>query len=101
MRRYPAPHSGHIISDFHIGGTCALTQAYASQKTCHSQTDAPTGPRRLRRKPEGRHLLIRDDPTGAFEPGNARWRIAARYRWRRRADQRVARSTTALPEGKV
>jgi hypothetical protein len=30
-----------------------------------------------------RHLLIRDDPTGEFGPGNARWRIAARYRWAR------------------
>jgi hypothetical protein len=36
---------------------------------------ADVGPR-----PSWRHLLIRDDPTGAFEPGNARWRIAARYR---------------------
>jgi hypothetical protein len=34
-------------------------------------------------KPSWRHLLIRDDPTGAFEPGNAGWRIASRYRWRR------------------
>ena len=52
------------------------------------------------KRPTWRHLLIRDDPTGEFWPGNARWRIAARYRWRRRRP-RVARSTTALPEGKV
>jgi predicted DNA-binding ribbon-helix-helix protein len=52
------------------------------------------------KRPTWRHLLIRDDPTGEFGPGNARWRIAARYRWRRRRP-RVARSTTALPEGKV
>jgi hypothetical protein len=31
-------------------------------------------------KPSWRHLLIRDDPTGDFEPGNARWRVAAWYR---------------------
>ena len=42
---------------------------------------------------EWRHLLIRDDPTGAFELGNARWRVAARYRWRRPAGRTVA----ALP----
>jgi hypothetical protein len=35
------------------------------------------------KRPSWRHLLICDDPTGAFEPGKARWRIAARYRWRR------------------
>jgi hypothetical protein len=35
------------------------------------------------KRPSWRHLLIRDDPTGAFEPGNACWRIAARYRWAR------------------
>ncbi|MCD9821626.1 hypothetical protein [Bradyrhizobium japonicum] len=29
-------------------------------------------------KPSWRHLLIRDDVTGVFEPGNARWRVA---RW--------------------
>jgi hypothetical protein len=34
-------------------------------------------------RPTWRHLLIRDDPAGAFGPGNARWRVAARYRWRR------------------
>jgi hypothetical protein len=33
------------------------------------------------KRPTWRHLLIRDDPT--FAPGNAGWRIAARYRWRR------------------
>jgi hypothetical protein len=44
MRRYPAPHSGQTISDFHMGRTCAPTRAYSSQKTCHSQTDAPARP---------------------------------------------------------
>jgi len=34
-------------------------------------------------KPSWRHLLLRDDPTGEFGPGNARWRIGPRYRWRR------------------
>jgi hypothetical protein len=34
-------------------------------------------------RPSWRHLMIRDDPTGVFEPSNARWRVAARYRWRR------------------
>ena len=34
-------------------------------------------------RPSWRRLLIRDDPTGEFGPGNAGWRIAARYRWRR------------------
>ncbi|MET3970822.1 hypothetical protein [Bradyrhizobium sp. S3.9.1] len=29
-------------------------------------------------KPSWRHLLIRDDTSGAFGPGNARWRVA---RW--------------------
>jgi hypothetical protein len=43
-------------------------------------------------RPSWRHLLIRDDPTGAFEPGNARWRIAARYRWER------PRSDTLMPQ---
>ena len=27
------------------------------------------------RKPSWRHLVIRDDPAGAFEPGKARWQI--------------------------
>jgi hypothetical protein len=27
--------------------------------------------------------LIRDDPTREFRPGNAGWRVAARYRWAR------------------
>jgi len=35
------------------------------------------------RRPSWRHLLIRDDATGEFGPGNARWQIAARYRWAR------------------
>ena len=35
------------------------------------------------RKPSWRHLLIHDDPTGAFEPGNARWQVGPRYRRRR------------------
>jgi hypothetical protein len=35
------------------------------------------------KRPFGRHLVIRDDPASVFEPGNARWRIATRYRWRR------------------
>jgi hypothetical protein len=26
-----------------------------------------------------RHLLIRDDPTREFRPGNAGWRVAARW----------------------
>ncbi|MBR0825162.1 hypothetical protein JQ596_06425 [Bradyrhizobium manausense] len=29
-------------------------------------------------RPSWRHLFVRDDPSGAFEPGNARWQIAAR-----------------------
>lgn len=41
-------------------------------------------------RPTWRHLHIRDDPTGAFELGNARWRVAARYRWRRPAGRTVA-----------
>jgi hypothetical protein len=32
------------------------------------------------KRPTWRHLLIRDDPTGAFGPGNARWQVAKRYR---------------------
>jgi len=32
------------------------------------------------KKPSWTHLVVRDDPTGAFEPGNARWRIAKFYR---------------------
>ena len=35
------------------------------------------------KRPSWRHLLIRDDPTGAFEPHNARRQISGRYRWRR------------------
>ena len=35
------------------------------------------------RKPSWRHLVIRDDPAGAFEPGKARWQIG-RPRYRRR-----------------
>ena len=31
----------------------------------------------------GAHLLIRDDTSGEFSPANTRWRVAARYRWRR------------------
>ena len=30
------------------------------------------------KRPRWRHLLLRDDPTGSFEPGNAGWRVA---RW--------------------
>jgi hypothetical protein len=35
------------------------------------------------KRPSWRHLLIRDDPTGVFEPGNARWQVAKWYRRRR------------------
>jgi hypothetical protein len=35
------------------------------------------------KRPSWRHLVIRDDPTGAFEPGHARWQVARRYRRRR------------------
>jgi hypothetical protein len=35
------------------------------------------------RRPSWRHLLIRDDTSGEFGPGNAAWRLAARYRWAR------------------
>ena len=34
-------------------------------------------------KPSWRHLLVRDDPTGAFGPGNCRWEVGRRYRRRR------------------
>lgn len=27
------------------------------------------------KRPTWRHLLIRDDPAGEFEPGNARWQV--------------------------
>ena len=30
-------------------------------------------------KPSWRHLLVRDDPTGEFSPGNAHWRLARWY----------------------
>jgi hypothetical protein len=44
-------------------------------------------------RPSWRHLLIRDDPTGEFGPGNAGWRIAARYRWRRPTAQGAGAAT--------
>ena len=34
-------------------------------------------------RPSWRHLVVRDDPAGGFEPGNARWQIGPRYRRRR------------------
>jgi hypothetical protein len=30
------------------------------------------------KRPSWRHLVIRDDPSGAFEPGNAGWQIFAK-----------------------
>ena len=35
------------------------------------------------KRPTWQHLLIRTDSSGAFEPSNAGWRNAARYRWAR------------------
>jgi hypothetical protein len=34
-------------------------------------------------RPSWRHLLIRDDTSRPFEPGNVAWRLASRYRWAR------------------
>jgi hypothetical protein len=34
-------------------------------------------------RPSWRRLVIRTDPTGEFEPGNAGWRVAKWYRRRR------------------
>jgi hypothetical protein len=34
-------------------------------------------------QPSWAHLMIRDDTSGAFEPGNARWRLAKWFRSRR------------------
>jgi hypothetical protein len=31
-------------------------------------------------RPSWRHLLVRDDTSGAFEPGNAKWVVAKTYR---------------------
>jgi hypothetical protein len=42
------------------------------------------------KRPTWRHLLIRDDPTGEFSPGNARWQVAKWYRWRRPIIERSA-----------
>jgi len=35
------------------------------------------------KRPSWRHLLIRDEPTGEFEPGNAGWQVGPSYRRRR------------------
>jgi hypothetical protein len=40
------------------------------------------------KRPSWRHLLIRDDPTGEFGPGNARWQMAKWYRRRLTARSR-------------
>jgi hypothetical protein len=42
------------------------------------------------KRPTWRHLLIRDDPTGAFSPENSRWQVARPY-MRRRAPDAVKR----------
>jgi hypothetical protein len=34
------------------------------------------------KQPSWRHLLIRDDTSGAFEPGNCHWQIARWYQRR-------------------
>jgi hypothetical protein len=39
MRRYPAPHSGQMMSDFHIGGVCDADSQHSSAEPCHIQTD--------------------------------------------------------------
>jgi hypothetical protein len=46
---------------------------------CYANFYRDVGP-----KPSWRHLLIRDDTSGVFGPGNARWR-PARWFQRRRA----------------
>jgi hypothetical protein len=35
------------------------------------------------KRPSWRHLQIRDDSSGGFSPGNARWQVARWYRRRR------------------
>jgi hypothetical protein len=42
-------------------------------------------------RPTWRHIFTRDDPTGAFSPTNARWRVARPYVRRRRARDAVRR----------
>jgi hypothetical protein len=36
------------------------------------------------KKPSWTHLVVRDDTSRAFEPGNARWQVAKSYRTRPR-----------------
>jgi hypothetical protein len=40
------------------------------------------------KRPTRRHLVIRDDPTGTFEPDNARWKVARLFR-RQRANPKT------------
>jgi hypothetical protein len=45
---------------------------------CYVNFRRDLGPR-----PSWQHLVIRDDLTGAFEPGNCSWQIGGRFRRRR------------------
>jgi hypothetical protein len=50
MRRYPASHLGHMMSDFHIGGLCAVDSQHSSPGT---------GPEHYRLNGEGLWLVVR------------------------------------------
>jgi hypothetical protein len=41
MRRYPAPHSGQMISDFHINRICDVDGQHSSTELHYNQTDPP------------------------------------------------------------
>lgn len=36
MRRYPAPHLGQMMLDFHINKVCAVACAFSSGRCCHN-----------------------------------------------------------------
>jgi hypothetical protein len=54
-----------------------------SGRACQLWKFFPAFYRDVGKRPLWRHLLIRADPRGMFSPGNARWRVARYFVWRR------------------
>jgi hypothetical protein len=54
-------------------------------QVCERWRFFPAFYRDVGKRPTWRHLFVRDDPRGMFEPNNAGWRVAKWYRRRRPA----------------
>jgi hypothetical protein len=83
----PRPLQSHVIGHCGRGGSTPEFSAWLAIRSrgpvCRRWHAYPNFHRDVGPRPSWRHLLIRDDTSRPFEPGNARWRVARWFQRRR------------------